>query len=57
MSAQPACWQPKRTLSRNLEVSATASHFERLRSGRVDTAETSSLHLDALRHLKQIKGG
>jgi phosphate:Na+ symporter len=39
---------------RNLEVFATASHFERLRSGRVDTAETSSLHLDALRHLKQI---
>jgi phosphate:Na+ symporter len=39
---------------RNLEVSATASHFQRLRSGRVDTAETSSLHLDALRHLKQI---
>ena len=39
---------------RNLEASATASHFERLRSGRVDTAETSSLHLDALRHLKQI---
>jgi phosphate:Na+ symporter len=39
---------------RNLEALATTSHFERLRSGRVDTAETSSLHLDALRHLKQI---
>jgi phosphate:Na+ symporter len=39
---------------RNLEALATASHFERLRSGRVDTAETSSLHLDALRHLKQV---
>jgi phosphate:Na+ symporter len=39
---------------RNLEALATACHFERLRSGRVDTAETSSLHLDALRHLKQI---
>jgi phosphate:Na+ symporter len=39
---------------RNLEASATAAHFERLRSGRIDTAETSSLHLDALRHLKQI---
>ena len=36
---------------RNLEVSATGVvDFERLRSGRVDTAETSSLHLDALRH-------
>ena len=39
---------------RNLEVLATGSHFERLRSGRVNTAETSSLHLDVLRHLKQI---
>ena len=39
---------------RNLEADATASHFERLRNGRVDTAETSSLHLDALRHIKQI---
>jgi phosphate:Na+ symporter len=39
---------------RNLEALATASHFERLRAGRVDTAETSSLHLDALRHFKQI---
>jgi phosphate:Na+ symporter len=39
---------------RNLEVSGTASHFERLRTGRVDTAETTSLYLEALRHLKQI---
>jgi phosphate:Na+ symporter len=39
---------------RSLEAGATASHFERLRAGRVDTAETSSLHLDALRDLKRI---
>jgi phosphate:Na+ symporter len=39
---------------RNLEATATASYFDRLRNGRVDTAETSSLHLDALRHIKQI---
>jgi phosphate:Na+ symporter len=39
---------------RNLEALATASHFERLRHGGLDTAETSSLHLDALRHIKQI---
>jgi phosphate:Na+ symporter len=39
---------------RSMEAEATASHFERLRSGRVDTAETSSLHLDALRDLKLI---
>ena len=39
---------------RSMEAAATAAHFERLRSGRVDTAETSSLHLDALRDLKRI---
>jgi phosphate:Na+ symporter len=39
---------------RNLEASATASHFARLRAGRIDTAETSSLHLDALRDLKRV---
>jgi Na+/phosphate symporter len=31
-----------------MEATATASHFERLRSGCIETAETSSLHLDAL---------
>jgi phosphate:Na+ symporter len=39
---------------RHLEAAATASHFARLRAGRIDTAETSSLHLDALRDLKRI---
>ncbi|WP_158932732.1 Na/Pi cotransporter family protein [Acidisphaera sp. S103] len=39
---------------RSMEAAATASHFARLRSGRIDTAETSSLHLDALRDLKRI---
>ena len=39
---------------RTLEATATASHFARLRAGRIDTAETSSLHLDALRDLKRI---
>lgn len=39
---------------RQLEATATASHFARLRAGRIDTAETSSLHLDALRDLKRI---
>ena len=39
---------------RSMEATATASHFARLRSGRIDTAETSSLHLDALRDLKRI---
>ena len=39
---------------RSLEAAATASHFARLREGRIDTAETSSLHLDALRDLKRL---
>jgi phosphate:Na+ symporter len=39
---------------RSLETVATEAHFERLRSGRIDTAETSALHLDALRHLKDV---
>ncbi len=37
---------------RQLEYDATQAHFERLRSGRIETAETSSLHLDAIRDLK-----
>ncbi|CAE6901896.1 Na/Pi cotransporter family protein [Paraburkholderia domus] len=39
---------------REAESTATASHFERLRSGRIDTAQTSALHLDLLRDLKLI---
>lgn len=39
---------------RSMEAAATEAHFERLRSGRIDTAETSALHLDALRYLKSV---
>lgn len=39
---------------RDLEAAATRAHFERLREGRVDTAETSALHLDVIRDLKSI---
>ncbi len=39
---------------RRLEDEARYAHFERLRSGRIETAETSSLHLDALRDLKLV---
>ena len=39
---------------RRLEAEATESHFERLRAGRLDSAETSTLHLDALRDLKNV---
>jgi phosphate:Na+ symporter len=39
---------------RKLEAAAVEAHFERLRAGRKDTAETSAMHLDALRDLKQV---
>jgi len=37
-----------------LEHSAADRHFERLREGRPETIETTSLHLDVLRDLKWI---
>lgn len=39
---------------RGIEAEGVAVHFDRLRSGNVQTVETSSLHLDALRDLKRI---
>jgi phosphate:Na+ symporter len=39
---------------RRLQAASTDAHFERLRSKRVDTTETSALHLDALRDLKIV---
>lgn len=39
---------------RRLEDEAIAAHFERLRSGNIETVETSALHLDALRDLKRV---
>ena len=39
---------------RDLETAATQTHFERLRAGRVETIETSALHLDVLRDLKRV---
>ncbi|HTT79137.1 MAG TPA: Na/Pi cotransporter family protein, partial [Stellaceae bacterium] len=39
---------------RNLEAGATQAHFARIRAGRVESAETSALHLDVLRDLKRI---
>lgn len=39
---------------RRLEEEATAAHFDRLRSGNIETVETSALHLDALRDLKRV---
>ncbi|HTH96684.1 MAG TPA: Na/Pi cotransporter family protein [Stellaceae bacterium] len=45
--------QEKETF-RRLEADATDAHFARLQEGRIDTAETSAAHLDALRDLKQV---
>jgi phosphate:Na+ symporter len=39
---------------RNLEAQATETHFARIRAGRVESRETSSLHLDVLRDMKRI---
>jgi len=39
---------------RAMETEATRAHLERLRQGRVDTAESSSRHLDVLRDLKRV---
>jgi phosphate:Na+ symporter len=39
---------------RSLESAATTAHFDRLRSGRLESVETSTLHLDALRDLKNV---
>ena len=39
---------------RYAEIAAAERHFERLREGRPETLETTSLHLDVLRDLKRI---
>ena len=39
---------------RKAELAAADRHFERLREGRPETLETTSLHLDILSDLKRI---
>lgn len=39
---------------RTLETTSTDAHFQRLREGTIESAETSTLHLDALRDLKSV---
>jgi phosphate:Na+ symporter len=39
---------------REMEFSASENHIGRLREGRIDSIETSSLHIDILRDLKRI---
>jgi phosphate:Na+ symporter len=41
---------------RDLEARATEAHFARIRAGRVESRETSALHLDVLRDVKRING-
>jgi phosphate:Na+ symporter len=44
----------EKTQLRNAELSAAEQHLERLREGRPESLETTSLHLDVLRDLKRI---
>jgi phosphate:Na+ symporter len=39
---------------RDAELAATERHLDRLREGRPESIETTSLHLDVLRDLKRI---
>jgi len=41
---------------REAELAASESHFNRLRQGRAESIETSSIHLDVIRDLKRING-
>jgi phosphate:Na+ symporter len=44
----------EKEIFRDLETRATEAHFARIRAGRVESVETSALHLDVLRDLKRI---
>ena len=44
----------EKVIFRKSEREGTKAHFERLRQGDLASAESSSLHLDLLRDLKQI---
>lgn len=53
-SAAARALAEEKAVFRDLEEAAVNAHFQRLRSGDIDTVETSALHLDALRDLKTI---
>jgi phosphate:Na+ symporter len=44
----------EKSILRNAELAATERHLDRLREGRPETLETTSLHLDVLRDLRRI---
>jgi phosphate:Na+ symporter len=46
----------EKATTRVAELAAADSHFERLREGRLESIETSAIHLDVMRDLKRING-
>ena len=46
----------EKDLFRDLETRATEAHFERVRTGRLDSIETATLQLDVMRDLRRING-
>lgn len=46
----------QKSAMRTAESQAADSHFARLRAGRAESIETSSIHLDVIRDLKRIHG-
>jgi len=46
----------EKTMTRAAELAAADSHYARLREGRPESIETSSIHLDVMRDLKRING-
>jgi phosphate:Na+ symporter len=46
----------EKALMRSAELEAADSHYGRLRQGRPESIETSSIHLDVIRDLKRING-
>ena len=46
----------EKTAMREAEARAADSHYARLREGRMQSIETSSIHMDVIRDLKRING-
>lgn len=44
----------EKAVFRDLGAAASTAHFQRLRDRRVESVETSALHLDLLRHMKEV---
>jgi phosphate:Na+ symporter len=46
----------EKTVMREIEAKAADAHFARLREGRPESIETSTIHIDVIRDLKRING-